>query len=152
MDQVHLIRLYYYGQSKSLAEISRIMGLDWRTVRKYVDQEDFNPPSPKPASEIQFCPKLDPYKPLIDQWLSDDKKAPRKQRHTAKRVFSRLMKEVDGFDCSYRLVAEYVSARKKELNLSRQEGYIPLSHCAGEAQGDFGTATFFENGKEMTGK
>lgn len=40
MDQVHLIRLYYYGQSKSLAEISRIMGLDWRTVRKYVDQED----------------------------------------------------------------------------------------------------------------
>ena len=152
MDQVHLIRLYYYGQSKSLAEISRIMGLDWRTVRKYVDQEDFNPPSPKPASEIQFCPKLDPYKPLIDQWLSDDKKAPRKQRHTAKRVFNRLTKEAEGFDCSYRLVAEYVSARKKELNLSRQEGYIPLSHCAGEAQGDFGTAKFFENGKEMTGK
>ena len=100
MDQVHLIRLYYYGQSKSLSEISRIMGLDWRTVRKYVDQEDFNPPSPKLESEIQFCPKLDPYKPLIDQWLSDDKKAPRKQRHTAKRVFNRLTKEAEGFDCN----------------------------------------------------
>ena len=52
MDQVHLIRLYYYGQSKSLAEISRIMGLDWRTVRKYVDQEDFNPPSLKLESDV----------------------------------------------------------------------------------------------------
>ena len=74
------------------------------------------------------------------------------QRHTAKRVFNRLTKEADGFDCFYRLVTEYVSARKKELNLSRQEEYIPLSHCAGEAKGDSGTDTFFENEKETTGK
>ena len=36
-----------------------------------------------------MCPKLDAYKPLIDQWLLDDRKAPRKQRHTAKKGFLR---------------------------------------------------------------
>ena len=44
-----------------------------------------------------MCPKLDAYKPLIDQWLLDDRKAPRKQRHTAKRVFKRLLAESEGF-------------------------------------------------------
>lgn len=82
----------------------------------------------------------------------DDKKAPRKQRHTAKRVFKRLHEETDGFDCSYRLVAEYVSAKKKEFKLGRKEGYIPLIHRPGEAQGGFGAADFYEAGKHHSGK
>lgn len=113
---------------------------------------DFNLPEPAPASEQQFCPKLDSYKPLIEQWLADDKKAPRKQHHTAKRVFKRLQQEAEGFDCSYRLVAGYVSTRKKDLNLGRKEGYIPLIHHPGEAQCDFGAADFYEGGKRHSGK
>ena len=65
-----------------------------------------------------MCPKLDAYKPLIDQWLLDDRKAPRKQRHTAKRVFKRLLAESEGFDCSYRLVAQYVAYRKANTRSS----------------------------------
>ena len=65
-----------------------------------------------------MCPKLDAYKPLIDQWLLDDRKAPRKQRHTAKRVFKRLLAESEGFDCSYRLVAQYVAYRKSQMHLA----------------------------------
>ncbi|MCF0186961.1 MAG: IS21 family transposase, partial [Bacteroidaceae bacterium] len=58
-----------------------------------------------------------------------------------------VIKECQGFDCSYRLVADYVSQKKKALRLNRQEGYLPLIHKPGEAQCDFGTADFYENGK-----
>jgi transposase len=35
-------------------------------------------------------PKLDGFTGFIDQWLQDDLSLPRKQRHTAKRIFERL--------------------------------------------------------------
>ena len=152
MDQIHHIREMYYGQGYKISEIARKEKLDRRTVAKYIDREDFNRPAPKPASEYAFCPKLDPFKPVIDRWLTDDKKAPRKQRHTAKRVYRRLCKEVPDFNCSYRLVAEYVAAKKKDLNLCRSKGAIPLVHYPGEGQADFGSATFYENGYKWDGK
>ena len=93
-------------------------GFNWKTVSKYVDKDNFNDPDPMPA-QTRLCPKLDPYKPVIDRWLEEDKNAPRKQRHTSRRVYKRLRKEVTGFDCSYRLVALYVAEKKKELKLVR---------------------------------
>lgn len=146
MNQIHHIREMYYQQDKNISEIATETGMNWKTIRKYVDMEDFNL-NPSAQEETTRASKLDMFKPTIDSWLTADKKAPRKQRHTAKRVFKRLLDEVEGFDCSYRLVAAYVSDRKKELNLKKQEGYIPLIHSPGEAQADFGYADFYENGK-----
>ena len=151
MDMKHHIRRLFYEQGMNLSQISEETGHDWKTVRKYVDMEDFNNPDPMPEPK-RLCPKLDPFKPTIDQWLEEDKKAPRKQRHTAKRVYDRLEEEKEGFDCSYSLVAEYVKAKKEELNLNQKEGFIPLIHQPGEAQGDFGKADFFENGTRHSGK
>lgn len=151
MDQIHRIRDLYYTQGNdNISDIARIVGCDPRTVKKYVDQEDFSLPQPKPAANKgKSC--LDPYKPLIDRWLTDDLKAPRKQRHTAKRIHRRLKEqtEVPNYNCSYRLTAVYVAEKKKELRLDqkRTEGYLPLEHYAGEAQADFGVADFYENGK-----
>lgn len=152
MDQIHHIRQLYYEQDKEISEIAQETGRDPKTVKKYIDMTDFNLPQPEPESEGLFCPKLDPYKPAIDEWLTEDRKAPRKQRHTAKRVFHRLRNEVDGFDCSYRLVAEYVAFRKEELKLKRKEGYIPLIHHVGDAQADFGSADFHESCVPHSGK
>lgn len=146
MDQIHRIRELYYGQDKSLKEIAGMEKLDWRTVRKYVDMEDFNEAPASPTGE-EAASKLDPFKPIIDKWLADDVRAPRKQRHTAKRVHRRLQNEEEGYDCSYRLVAAYVSEKKKELRLNRKKDYLPLRHYPGEAQADFGYADFCENGK-----
>lgn len=109
--------------------------------------EDFNRLSLVKASLEAHESKLDPFKPLIDEWLQADKLAPRKQRHTAKRIFKRLKDEADGFNCSYRHVALYVKQKKEELRLKRTDGYIPLEHRPGEAQADFGTADFYENGR-----
>ena len=150
MDQIHRIRELYFGQGKNLTEIAEIMGCDWRTVRKYVDKEDFSPKAPEAETGRQRS-KLSTYYSEIDAWLEEDRKAPRKQRHTAKRIYSRLKDIHSGFDASYRLVAEYVSQKKKQLNLKKEEGYIPLIHRPGEAQADFGTADFIENGKRHQG-
>lgn len=74
MDQIHRIRDLYYGQDKSLTEIAKIENLDWRTVRKYVDMEDFNQTPQSPDGE-EHSSKLDQFKPIIDKWLTDDRKA-----------------------------------------------------------------------------
>lgn len=146
MDQIHRIRELFYEQGKNLSEIAIIMNCDWRTVRKYVDMEDFSSPPPVPLRDEEHNSKLDPFKPQIDSWLEADKLAPRKQRHTAKRIYKRLESENQDFSCNYRLVVLYVKQRKEELNLNKTAGYIPLEHRPGEAQADFGTADFYENG------
>ena len=152
MDQIHHIRTLFYEQGYNISEIAKATNRDWKTIAKYVDMADFNEPIPVPLSKQLFCPKLEPYKELIDRWLKEDKKHTRKQRHTAARVFERLTKEAPGFNCSYRLVAVYVKARKNDLNLKRNEGFLPLEHRPGEAQSDFGSAEFYEHERLISGK
>lgn len=147
MDQIHHIRDLFYQQGKNIAEIASETGLNRKTISKYVDMEDFSISPPIPESSVSHESKLDPFKPKIDEWLTTDKLAPRKQRHTAKRIFRRLQDEEMDFNCSYRLVALYVKEKKKELQLKKTTGYLPLEHKPGEGQADFGTADFYENGK-----
>lgn len=152
MDKVHFIRQLYYEQGKDIPAIIAETGHDRKTICKYIDMTDFNTPVPKISDPGNICPKLDAYKPLIDDWLTADKRAPRKQRHTARRVYNRLIKEAEGFDCSYRLVAEYVAHRKAQLHLDNKKGYIPLIHQPGEGQADFGSVQFYENSRCHDGK
>lgn len=152
MDQIHHIRELFYEQDKKISEIVQESGLSRKTVEKYIDKTDFNLPQPVLDADKELCPKLEPYKAEIDEWLTNDKRAPRKQRHTAKRVYDRLKKEKPGFDCSKRLVEQYVAFKKEELKLKRKEGYIPLEHHPGDGQADFGAADFYESGMQHSGK
>ena len=151
MDKIHLIRQMFYEQGYTISDIIEKTGHDRKTIVKYLDMTNFNQPEPKPDNPQDKWPKLKPYKALIDEWLIADKSAPRKQRHTARRVYNRL-KKTEGFDCSYRLVADYVSYKKKELHLKKDKGYIPLVHEPGESQADFGVAQFYERDKCHEGK
>ena len=151
MDQIHHIRKLFYEQGLNISEIANETHRDWKTVQKYVDMEDFNEAAPM-SEERELCPKLDPFKSKIDEWLTQDKGRRRKERHTAKRIHDRLRDEVPGFNCSYRTVSLYVAAKKEELNLKKPEGYIPLIHSPGDAQGDFGETGFVEAGNRRTGK
>jgi transposase len=151
MDKINDIRYRFYVKGENISQIAKAEGLDWKTVQKYIDKKDFNEPAQKPK-EQKVCPKLDPYKSTIDEWLIKDKQAPRKQRHTAKRVFNRLREEFSGFNCSYRTVASYYAIKHKEIFKNTKQGFLPLVHRPGEAQVDFGTADFYENGTRVTGK
>ena len=152
MDKVNDIRYRYYVKGERIAHIADAMQLDRKTVLKYVDKDDFNEPEPATAAPKRLCPKLDPYKPTIDGWLIEDKLSPRKQRHTARRVFNRLKREAPGFDCSYRTVASYYAIKHKEVFSGAKKGFLPLEHHPGEAQVDFGEAVFYENGTRISGK
>jgi len=147
MPRKNSIRESYFVNGKNISEISRETGHCRKTIRLVLNIDDWNEPPPllhedKPS-------KLDPFKPIIDEWLIDDKRSRRTQRHTSKRVYDRLCTEKgtrETFNCSYETVNAYVQQRKKEIyGTHHNEGYIPLEHKPGEAQCDFGTADYYEN-------
>ena len=88
-------------------------------------------------------PKLEPYTGVIDRILEDDLRRPRKQRHTAKRIFERLRDEY-GFDGGYTTVKDYVRQNRRQT----REMFVPLSHPPGQAQCDFGEALVVIGGVE----
>ena len=149
MAQINIIRELFFVKGFGYAEIARSTGFDVKTIKKYVLMDDFNEPQAKPA--VGWASKLDPYRKQIDGWLEEDKKERHKQRHTARKVYDRLVSEHSKFDCSYRLVAGYVSAKKKEIYGSSKEFFMPLIHEPGGAQVDFGQADFFHRNTRVTG-
>ena len=74
----------------SISKIHDLTSVDRKTIRKYLGMEDFSPQMPFTTSRPSM---LDPLKPVIDSWLESDKNNWYKQRHTAKRVFDRLVDE-----------------------------------------------------------
>jgi transposase len=118
-----------------ISEIAKKVGIDRKTVRKYLEQEDFSPVPPildcKPSM-------LDPYKGFIQECLDEDQRAWHKQQHTAKRIYDRLRLE-EGFTGSYSTVQRYVKAvRHSQKAKASQE----LLWEPGTAQVDFGEADF----------
>ena len=89
-------------------------------------------------------PKLSPYTGVIGRILEDDLRRPRRQRHTAKRIFERLRDEY-GFDGGYTTVKDYVRENRRQT----REMFVPLSHAPGHAQWDFGEALVVIGGAEQ---
>ena len=82
-------------QGYTYAEIGRLLGRDWRTVKRYVEH------GAQPAYRRRRTPsKLDQFKPLIDQWLSAE------PRLLATRIHQDLVRDY-GFEGSYNTVRRY---------------------------------------------
>lgn len=107
-------------------EAARRFGLARETVRKMLRYS--TPPGYQRRGPARR-PKLDPFTGIIDQILSDDRERPRKQRHTAQRIFDRLRDEY-GFTGGYSSVKEYV----REKKLGGQEMFVPPAHPPGDAR------------------
>ena len=83
-------------------------------------------------------PKLAGAVPFIDAILEADRKAPRKQRHTARRIHQRIRAELPGCEVAESTVREYVRERKLQVGLIRRETFVPQSYAWGsEAQVDW---------------
>jgi transposase len=86
------------------------------------------------------APKLGAYRAVIDSWLEADRVAPRKQRHTARRIHQRLVDEF-GADVAETTVRQYVRARKRAMGWAVGEVFVPQVHAPGvEAEVDWGQA------------
>jgi transposase len=113
-------------------EAARQFGLARETVRKMLR---YSVPPGYRRQQPARRPKLDAWVGAIDQILEQDKTEPKKQRHSAKRVFERLRDE-HAYTGGYTIVKDYVRLRK----LSQREMFVPLEHPPGDAQADFGEA------------
>lgn len=92
VEEIEAIRRAYYREQRSVRAIARELGHGRRVVREAIRGEtpgrrQYRLRAPKRR------PVLDPVSAIIDTWLSADATAPRKQRHTAKRVYDRLRTE-----------------------------------------------------------
>lgn len=131
MDQWRRIRFAVLREGKSKRAVMREEGMHWTTLEKILGHG--SPPGYR-MSVLRGKPKLGPYLDRIKQILKSDKELPKKQRHTAKRIFERIAEE--GYDGGYTVVKEAV----RELKSVTREVFMPLVHRPGEAQVDFGYA------------
>ena len=133
MVDIEFIRKKNMVDGWSIRKISRQLKVARQTVRKALLSAET--PSYK-VREPRSCPVTGPYRSIIESWLSEDRKAPVKQRHTATRVYDRLAAEykfTGGESTVRRLVARII---KKQ-----PEVFIPLTAGWGQqAQVDWGQA------------
>ena len=109
-------------------EAAKHFNISRDTVRKMLSYSE--PPGYRRTAAVRR-PKLEAFVPIIDAWLDGDRQVPRKQRHTAKRVFDRLREEHD-FTGGYTIIKDYIREREQR---SREIGLVtvlrrsPISLC-----------------------
>lgn len=127
MELFEFIRKEHFNQGKSIRRIAREQKIHRRTVRQAI--ENAIPPKRKVCQ--RSCSVLtESFRIIIDKWLYEDLKAPRKQRHTGDRIYSRLIGE-HGYQGSGSTVRNYVYEKRKLLG-SNHKVFVPQVYGAGE--------------------
>ena len=115
----------------SIRQIARRFHHSRRKVRQVLEESE---PRPYTLPQDRPAPQLGPYKALIEQILAEDQQAPRKQQHTAAKLYRRLRDE-HGYPGGYDQVRRYVG----QLGRAQRETFIPLTHPPGRRlEADFG--------------
>jgi len=131
MEQWTEIRRRVLVERVPKRQILRETGMHWTTLEKILAHSappGYRLKAPRPQ------PKIGPYRDRIVQILEADKAMPKKQRHTAKRIYERLQPE--GYTGGYTAVKDLV----RTLKAQGSEVFVPLVHRPGEGQVDFGHA------------
>ena len=114
--------------------MAKKLGVHRRMVREAIGSA-----LPKPRKKTERPRwKLKAAVEFIDAILEADRKAPRKQRHTAHRIWERIQHELPECKIGERTVRQYVHDRKIALGLMVRETCVPQSYAWGvEAQVDW---------------
>ncbi|MBW2539065.1 MAG: IS21 family transposase [Deltaproteobacteria bacterium] len=134
VDQYDYIRTAYRVYGKTIRQIARDTGHSRNTIKKALHSQfiGYRPRDSQPY------PVLGLYLHIIDRWLKSDKESPRKQRHTARRVYHRLQYE-HGYQGSEGTIRHYVREAKIRLGLQTDNVFIPSDPELGrEAEADWG--------------
>jgi transposase len=136
-------REYEFGVG-TIRGVAEQFGVHRRLVRQAL-QDAMPPERPSPQRAL---PKLGPVKDFIDRILQTDQKAPRKQRHTAHRIFVRIQEELPSYEISEASVRRYVRSQKQALGLLSRDPFVPQAYSWGEE----GQVDWYEATAELGGE
>jgi hypothetical protein len=126
VDQYDLIRTSYRAYGRKIKQTAGETGHSKNTIKKVLRGEC---KGYKERGKQPF-PVLEPYLDIIDGWLKRDRENPKKQRHTAVRVCSRLKTE-HGFKGAESAVRQYVRQARTRPGLNGQQAFVPCDPEAG---------------------
>ncbi|MEV7043693.1 hypothetical protein [Amycolatopsis sp. NPDC051061] len=139
MELFALIRRDSRVEGLSVRALADRHGAHRRTVRQALGSAV--PPARK--APARSSPVTGPLREAMDEMLRADLDAPRKQRHTAHRIWERLVDEHDA-KIAYRTVSKYVAKRRPQIVLEARnranvmDGFVPQTHLPGQdAEVDF---------------
>mgnify|MGYP000753776983 CR=1 FL=1 len=122
----------------SITDIASATGVSRDTVYKYLKKDDFSPQLP---AKQKHASKLDPYRPLIESWLDED-------RSNWKKAATHIQANIPAPDrgvrrCRERICSEPLRQKAQETRKAYEDAYLDLDWAPGEAQADFGEADFY---------
>ena len=118
----------------TIAGVAAKFGVHRRVVRRAIAGARPPPHHYRERSK----PKLGGFEAFIERVLDEDRRAPRKQRHTARRIHRRILTEFPDAAIAESTVRNHVRERKRQLGLLRRETFVPPSYSwAQEAQVDW---------------
>jgi len=123
MDQWIKLRQQIHNDEVPLRQLERDTGIHRQTLRKIRDNSQ--PPGYQRTRPI-LKSKMAPYVDRIKAIIKADKDVPRKQRHTAKRIWEIL--QAEGFTGGYTIVKDAV----REIKKTSKEVFMPLSQRPGK--------------------
>jgi transposase len=140
MVDIEFIRKKHFKEEWSIRKIANALEISRQSVRKALTSS--SAPSYQ-LTKSKPAPTLGSFHAVIDQWLKEDEKSPVKQRHTATRIYQRLVDEHSYRGCESN-IRRYVRLKKQKT----PEAFVPLTADFGEqAQVDWGTVLLTVGGR-----